>query len=92
MNRRGFISVCATGFAAGRTLSAQDNPAADVKKLCRDYIAGFGSPATQLCYHHRLNGPRGLGALEKPEQIAKGLVNGQPKPFGYGSGIQDVPL
>jgi hypothetical protein len=92
MNRRCFLSVCATGLAASRAFPAQDRRADDVKELCRDYLAGFGSPATQVCYHHRLNGPRGLGALEKPEQIAKGLVNGQPKPFGYGSGIQDVPL
>jgi hypothetical protein len=91
MNRRRFFGVCAAGLAA-RTLSAQGNPAADVKRLCRDYIAGFGSTVTQLCYHHRLDGPRGLGALEKPEEIAKGFVSGQPKPFGYGSGIQDVPL
>lgn len=91
MNRRCFLGVCTAGLVA-RAFSAQDNPAADVKKLCRDYIAGFGSAATQVCYHHRLNSPRGVGALEKPEQIAKAMVNGQPKPFGYGSGIQDVPL
>jgi len=97
MNRRRFLGVCAAGFVAGRARSAQkdaaqENLTNDVRKLCRDYIAGFGSPATQVCYHHRLNGPRGLGALEKPEEIAKAMVNGQPKPFGYGSGIQDVPL
>lgn len=92
MNRRSFISVCATGLAASRAFPAQDRLADDVKKLCRDYLAGFGSPATQVCYHHRLNGPRGIGALEKPEEIAKAMVGGQPKPFGYGSGIQDVPL
>lgn len=92
MNRRCFLSVCATGLAASRAFPAQDRWADDVKRLCRDYLAGFGSPATQVCYHHRLNGPRGLGALEKPEQIVKAMVNGQPKPFGYGSGIQDVPL
>lgn len=92
MNRRRFLGVCAAGLVAGRALPAEDNLAAEVKMLCRDYLAGFGSTATQVCYHHRLDGPRGLGALEKPEQIAKGLVNGQPKPFGYGSGIQDVAL
>jgi hypothetical protein len=92
MNRRCFLSVCATGLTARRAFPAHNLWADDVKKLCRDYLAGFGSPATQVCYHHRLNGPRGLGALEKPEQIAKAMVNGQPKPFGSGSGIQDVPL
>ncbi len=97
MNRRRFLGVCAAGFVAGRARSAPTARAPEcladqVKQLCRDYISGFGSPATQVCYHHRLNGPRGLAALEKPEQIANGLVNGQPKPFGYGSGIQDVPL
>ena len=97
MNRRHFFGVCATGFVANRVCSAPKNRAPEhlvdeVKKLCHDYIAGFGSPATQVCYHHRLNGPRGLAALEKPGQIAKGQVNGRPTPFGYGSGIQDVAL
>lgn len=97
MNRRRFLGVCTVGLVAGRTGcaqkdAAQENPADDVKQLCRDYIAGFGSTNTQVCYHHRLNGPRGLGALASPDEIAKAMVNGQPKPFGYGSGIQDVPL
>jgi len=92
MNRRRFLGVCAAGLVTSRARSAEDSLAADVKKLCRDYIAGFGSTSTQVCYHHRLNGPRGIGALEKPEEIVKAMVNGQPKPFGYGSGIQDVPL
>lgn len=70
-NRRRFLGVWATGLAIGRARSVKDDLAADVKKLCRDYIAGFGSAATQLCYHHRLDGPGGLGVLEKPEQIAK---------------------
>ena len=97
MNRRSFLGACAASLVAGRGLcakegAAQDGLAEDVKQLCRDYIAGFGSAATQVCYHHRLNGPRGLRALTSPDEIVKAMVNGQPKPFGYGSGIQDVPL
>lgn len=64
----------------------------DVKELGRDYLEGFGSAATGLVYHHRLNSPEGLGALESPEEIALGRVRGQDMPYGYGSGIQDVAL
>lgn len=65
---------------------------ANVKQLCRDYIAGFGSPSTNVMYNRRLDGPKGIAVLESPDQIAKGLVRGKPVPFGYGSGIQDVAL
>jgi hypothetical protein len=63
-----------------------------VKQLCKKYIEGFGHPHTKVCYHHRLNGPKGVAALSSPEEIAKRVVNGRPMPYGYGSGIQDVPL
>ena len=63
-----------------------------VRQLCKDYIEGFGHPNTKLCYHHRLDGPRGVAALSSPEEIAKRVVRGRPLPYGYGSGIQDVPL
>ncbi|HUT92587.1 MAG TPA: hypothetical protein VMY37_24050 [Thermoguttaceae bacterium] len=63
-----------------------------VKQLCKDYIEGFGHPNTKLCYHHRLDGPRGIAALSSPEDVAKRQVRGKPMPYGYGSGIQDVPL
>ncbi|NOY81084.1 MAG: hypothetical protein GXP31_08775 [Kiritimatiellaeota bacterium] len=63
-----------------------------VKQTCEAYVEGFGSPATGLCYHHRLNGPAGLGALSAPEEIARGQVRGKDMPYGYGSGIQDVAL
>jgi hypothetical protein len=64
----------------------------NVKRLCREYLEGFGSTQTGLVYHHRLNGPQGLGALESPDEIALGRVRAQEMPYGYGSGIQDVAL
>ena len=63
-----------------------------VKELCRKYIEGFGSERTNVVYHHRLNGPRGIRVLSSPQEIAKGTVRGKPMPYGYGSGIQDVAL
>jgi len=63
-----------------------------VRQLCRKYLEGFASPQTDLVYHHRLNGPRGLAALADPKEIAAGTVRGEPMPYGYGSGIQDVAL
>ena len=64
----------------------------DVRELCREYLDGFGSPATGLVYHHRLDGAQGLAALESPEEIARERVRGKEMPYGYGSGIQDVAL
>ena len=64
----------------------------NVKQLCANYLEGFGSEATNLVYHHRLNGPKGLDVLESPEEIAKRRVRGKDMPYGYGSGIQDVAL
>lgn len=63
-----------------------------VKQLCKKYIEGFGHPNTKLCYHHRLDGPKGAATLSSPEDIAKRVVRERPMPYGYGSGIQDVPL
>jgi len=63
-----------------------------VRELCQTYLAGFGSDATQLVYHHRLDGPRGVAVLASPDEIAAGMVRGQAVPYGYGSGIQDVAL
>jgi hypothetical protein len=64
----------------------------DVKALCRQYVARFGSERTELVYHHRLDGPQGIDALTSPAEIAAGTVAGKPLPYGYGSGIQDVAL
>lgn len=57
--------------------------------LCRGYSDGFISPATDLAYGKRLNGPRGIAVLEKPEGVAQGRVMGEHRPWGYGSGIED---
>ena len=63
-----------------------------VTQLCKNYLESFGHPNTKVCYHHRLDGPRGVAALSSPEDVAKRVVRGKPMPYGYGSGIQDVPL
>lgn len=65
---------------------------ANVRQLVDRYWEGFGSPQTELVYHHRLDGPKGLSALSSPEEIAAGTVGGKSMPYGYGSGIQDVAL
>lgn len=59
------------------------------KALCRGYAEGFISPATDLAYGKRLNGPRGLAVLESPTEVAQGRVQGEHRPWGYGSGIED---
>ncbi|MBM3859349.1 MAG: hypothetical protein FJ395_06830 [Verrucomicrobia bacterium] len=60
------------------------------KTLCRGYVEGFMSPATDLAYGKRLNGPRGIALLESPAEIAQGRVLGEQRPYGYGSGIEDM--
>ena len=69
-----------------------DGMTSQVKQLCGTYIEGFGAETTNLVYHHRLNGPRGLDALASPEEIAARTVRSKPMPYGYGSGIQDAAL
>ncbi len=66
--------------------------AAHVRSLCRQYLHSFGSTATDLVYHHRLDGPQGAAVLSSPDEIRAGTVRGQSMPYGYGSGIQDVAL
>lgn len=68
---------------------APNAPVERVKALCRSYTEGFVSPATELAYGKRLNGPRGIAVLERPEEVARGRVQGQQRPWGYGSGIED---
>lgn len=69
---------------------AASNSLERVMALCRDYTAGFIYPGADLPYGRRINGPRGIGALESPEAIAQRLVRGEYRPFGYGSGIEDL--
>ena len=85
-------AILAALLAASGGCQEGDALVDNVKQLCRDYLEGFGSANTPLVYHHRLNGPKGLAALESPEEIAKGRVRGKEMPYGYGSGIQDVAL
>ena len=84
--------VAALCLAAPAPCRGDESLMENVKRLCEDYLEGFGSAQTDLVYHHRLNGPTGLDILESPEEIAKGRVRGKDMPYGYGSGIQDVAL
>ncbi|MBI5684538.1 MAG: hypothetical protein HZC54_05630 [Verrucomicrobia bacterium] len=81
------VLACLFLFAAGAF--ADTNLLERTKTLCRGYAEGFISPATDLAYGKRLNGPRGLAVLEKPEEVARGRVMGERRPWGYGSGIED---
>jgi len=65
---------------------------AAVKNLCRMYIEACYYPNTNMVYGRRLNGPKGIGVFEAPEQIAKEQVKGKYMPYGYGSGVQDPGL
>jgi len=85
------LALLSLGFY-GNCAEQEDRLMDLVKQTCEAYVEGFGSAATGLCYHHRLNGPKGLGALASPEEIARGQVHGKNMPHGYGSGIQDVAL
>ena len=88
-----FVALLGRSASGVETASGDDASFADgVKVLCRRYVAGFGSEQTQLTYHHRLDGPRGVNALASPVEIGAGTVNGRLVPYGYGSGIQDVAL
>lgn len=72
---------------------AADLPFAErVRLACDAYQAAFFSTNTDVAYLNRLDGPRGIGVLERPEEIAAGRVGGEEKPYGYGSGIEDVAL
>ncbi len=60
------------------------------QSLCRGYTEGFVHPALELAYGKRLNGPRGSEVLESVEAVAKRTVHGELRPWGYGSGIEDL--
>ena len=80
---------CVAGVCADE--SRGDSPSVDqVKSLFRSYVEGFVSPVTELAYGRRINGPAGVAALESPTEIAQGRVGGMHRPYGYGSGIEDL--
>jgi hypothetical protein len=60
------------------------------KSLCRGYTEGFVHPILELAYGKRLNGPRGIAVLESVEAVAQRTVHGELRPWGYGSGIEDL--
>jgi hypothetical protein len=82
-----FLAIALT---LGNLLHAQTSRLEQTKALCREYTAGYVHDATDLAYGKRLNGPKGIGALEKPSEIMAGRVYGQERPMGYGSGIEDL--
>jgi hypothetical protein len=68
-----------------------ESPAVErVESLVRGYVEGFVSPATDVAYGIRINGPRGIEVLENPAEIAANRVRGEYRPWGYGAGIEDV--
>lgn len=97
---RSISALCCTGCILVAVAKADAEPGgsppassvgqATVEQLCQRYADGFIFPGTELAYGKRINGPRGLAVLESPEQIALRQVNGQYRPFGYGSGIEDL--
>lgn len=82
----------ALGIASATLATTDGNFSDRVRAACDAYQVGFFSTNTDVAYLQRLDGPRGIGALERPEEIAAGRVGGQDKPYGYGSGIEDVAL
>ena len=74
----------------GSDLRAESPAVERVESLVRGYVDGFVSPATDLAYGLRINGPRGIGVLESPAEIAAKRVRGEYRPWGYGAGIEDV--
>ncbi len=73
-------------------LAQEASPLAAVKDHCQAYVAGFLSPATDLCYARRLDTPKRVSILEAPESVAKEQVRGVYRPWGYGAGFEDVAL
>ena len=78
--------------ADDQTAEEADTLTDQVRELCDIYWDGFGAESTGLLYHTRINGPKGIGALASPEEIAARTVRGKEMRWGYGSGIQDVAL
>lgn len=79
-----------TALRAAEETQPATNTLERAKALCREYTAGFVHPATDLAYGHRINGPKGVDALEMPSEIMAGRVRGADRPMGYGSGIEDL--
>ena len=91
--QKAVAGVLSLGLSLGGAWAAgqeRDSMTATMKRMCQSYVEGFLSPATDLVYGKRLNGPRGLAVLEPPEEIAKEHYKGKYKPYGYGAGIEDV--
>jgi hypothetical protein len=79
-------------FASAQPEGDRERTMEAVRERCKAYVAGFLSPATDLCYGKRLDTPRGLAIFETPENIAKEQVGDVRRPWGYGAGIEDVAL
>ncbi|MBM4046123.1 MAG: hypothetical protein FJ279_13505 [Planctomycetes bacterium] len=98
MSMKRLVALCLALAAVGLTWpsGAQERKDPEVreeaKRLLRSYWTDFASPETNLAYGRRLNGPKGIAVLASPAEIRQGLVRGQPVPYGYGSGIEDIAL
>jgi len=82
------VLACLLSLTTG---ARAESPSADrVESVLHEYVEGFFSPATDLAYGIRINGPRGIEVLESPAEIAAHRVKGEVRPWGYGAGIEDV--
>ena len=86
------VAVWLLLLSAHAPAQEKDERLAAVKKMCDTYVECFLSPATDLVYGKKLNGPKGIAVLESPEEIAKEHFGGKYLPYGYGAGIEDVAL
>lgn len=86
------LAACGPLVADDRTTEGAGTLAEQVRELYDIYWDGFGAESTGLLYHHRINGPNGIGALASPAEIAARTVRGKEMRWGYGSGVQDVAL
>jgi hypothetical protein len=82
--------VLVSTLCVAAELRAEAPPVARVEALLRGYAASFMSPATDVAYGFRIDGPRGIAALESPAEIAARRVRGEYRPWGYGAGMEDV--
>ena len=86
------LATCGPLVADDRTTEGAGTLAEQVRELYDIYWDGFGAESTGLLYHHRINGPEGIGALTTPEEIAACTVRGKEMRWGYSSSVQDVAL
>ena len=81
--------VPAAETSAGNKASGSEGKA---RGRVESFAAKYYHPGTKCLYTKNINGPQGIAVLETPEEIKKGNVKGEFKPYGYGSCIVDTSL